>query len=106
MTTKLTKDSVPEHTAPLPNRLSKRSKEEQEWRWRPNSPPKHLKNKRGKIRATRMNETAKRMLGLMSVMMGGRAAGATTAIFNKQNPEIQTGLDGNICMYFFIHTYF
>ena len=48
-------------------------------------------------RASRMSETARRMLGLMSVMMAGRAQGATTGIYSKNNNDIQTGLDGNIC---------
>ena len=73
-------------------------------RWRPNTPSNNYINsrlQRGKRqsmnRRSRMSETARRMLGLMSVMMAGRAQGVTTGVFSKQNNDVQTGLDGNIC---------
>ena len=75
-------------------------------RWRPDTNLRSnnavTRIRRGKrqvmsTRASRMSETAKRMLGLMSVMMAGRAQGVTTGIYSKQTMDIQTGLDGNIC---------
>eukprot|EP01083_Nonionella_stella_P034899 95413_1 len=74
-------------------------------RWRPDMP--NSKNisariRRGRMkmnrRSSRMSETARRMLGLMSVMMAGRAQGVTTGIFAKQMVDVQTGLDGNVLL--------
>ena len=95
----------PSTPAPIPKSKS-RSNSIIPLRWRPdtNLRPNNMigRTRRGRRqiinnRAARMSETAKRMLGLMSVMMAGRAQGITTGIYSKQANDIQTGLDGNIC---------
>ena len=69
-------------------------------RWRPErAPVTSGRQAIGRARARgpqRMSQTAGRMLGLMSVMMGGRAMGMTTGQFTQHNADIQTGMDGTI----------
>eukprot|EP01084_Bolivina_argentea_P084368 152607_1 len=74
-------------------------------RWRPGAPSNktiawRLQRGRQKLNrgSSRMSQTARRMLGLMSVMMAGRAQGVTTGIYSKQMNDVQTGLDGNILL--------
>ena len=95
----------PSHPAPIPKSKS-RSDTIIPYRWRPDANLRSNKAmtriRRGRRyamskRASRMSETAKRMLGLMSVMMAGRAQGVTTGVYSKQSIDVQTGLDGNIC---------
>ena len=52
--------------------------------------------KKKKKGVSKMGESARRMLGLMSVMMGPRVKGLNMGIFSKHTPGVTTGLNGNI----------
>jgi hypothetical protein len=70
-------------------------------RWRPEQQPANataMRNHKHQNGPTKMGQTARKMLGLMSVMMAGRVAGPNKPTFDSQNPDIQTGLNGNILL--------
>lgn len=81
-------------------------------RWRPERAPAPAAavgrqgiTRRAMRGPSRMSETAGRMLGLMSVMMGGRAAGMTTGQFSQNRQDVHTGVDGTVCKFFTLFAY-
>lgn len=83
-------------TNPAPNI---RKKSVMNLRWRPSAPATMRERKENLARKqpTRMNLAARRLLGLMSVMMTGKAMGVQTGALQKLREDIQTTMEGDIC---------
>ena len=77
-------------------------------RWRPSAPATMRERRLNLARKqpTRMGFAARRVLGLMSVMMTGKAMGVSTDKLQKLREDIQTTMDGDICSVIPVHSIF